>query len=343
MSTPAPNLARRHHTVPKFYLRGFARDEQIATVGLPGNRRFVQSIGDAAVGKDFYSVEGHEDGDDFIEKALSEIEGAAAAVFKVIAAGQWPLSPEDRTTLGFYVALQAARVPVRRRTIDHMAAQMMRLQIGAGGKELLRKQFEEKSGEISDDQLERMWAQATRPEGPPVQRPKVEHIQQMLETAQTMLKYVVGRPWSLVQFDRRCLITCDSPVGLVPEPNDEPWRGVGYLTAWGITFPLTRKLGLLMGSPQAFIDAGIAVERVQHGEADLVRFGTTALEKFFNFSTVATASEWLFHHPDDASFVPAELPDPRPVTLRMQGNAIEFTGEPWYKTKTKNKPAEPGR
>ena len=332
MSTSDANTARRHHTVPKFYLRGFAKEEQIVTVRLPGKQRFVQSISNATVGKDFYSVEGHVDGADVVERALSEVEGATAALFKRVAAGQWPLSAVDRTTLGFYVALQAARVPVQRRTMDYMAAQLARLQIGAGGKASFRRQLEQVAGEISDEQFERMWAQAIRPEGPPLTRSRAEHLQQMLETSQTTLKYIIGRPWTLVQFDRRSLITSDSPVGLVPNPADEPWRGVGYITAWGITFPLTRKLGLLMSSPQAFIDADIAVERVQRGEADLMQFGTTALEKFFNDHTVATASEWLFHHPDDSHFVPAELPEPDPVTMRMQGDPIEFTGEPWFRS-----------
>jgi hypothetical protein len=321
MGTSDPRLARRHHTVPKFYLRGFAKDDQIVTVRLPGEQRFVQSIGDAAVGKDFYSVEGHEDGDDAIEKALSEVEGAAATVFKSISAGRWPLNSEDRTTLGYFISLQAARVPVQRRTIDHMAAQIARLQIGAGGKALLRRQLESLQGEITDEQLEHMWEQAIRPEGPPIQRPKIEHIQQ------TTLKYIIGRPWSLVKFDRRSLITSDAPVGLVPDPNDEPRSGVGYLTAWGITFPLTRKLGLLMSSPEAFIEKGIAVENVHQGQADRVQAGTTGLEKFLNDSTVANASEWLFHHPDDKSSLPSDLPQPGPVTMRMQGAPADFTGE----------------
>ena len=40
-------VARRHHTVPRFYLRGFAEAERIATVRLPGDQRFTQSINDA--------------------------------------------------------------------------------------------------------------------------------------------------------------------------------------------------------------------------------------------------------------------------------------------------------
>ena len=245
-AAPRP-VARRHHTVPKFYLRGFAARDQITTVRLPGDHRFTQSVSDATVAKNFYTVESHKDGGggDVVEAALSEVESATASVFTAIKHGTWPLPPDDRMTLAYFVALQATRVPAERRTMDHVARQLLRLQVGAGGKSGLRRELQRQGRDVTDDLVERVWSQATRPEGPPFQRSQAEHIQQMIELADELLKYIAGRPWSLVRFDRRSLITSDSPVGLVPDPKTEPWHGVGYLTAWGVTFPLTRKLGIL--------------------------------------------------------------------------------------------------
>jgi hypothetical protein len=153
----------------------------------------------------------------------------------------------------------------------------------------------------------------------------------MLETSNGLLRYLIGRPWPLIRFNRRSLITSDSPVGLVRNRKDEPWRGVGYMTAWGITFPLTRKLGLLMGSIEELIDLGIPIKAVHEGRADSAQAGSTTLERFFNDHTAANASEWLFHHPDDEQFLPAALPEPMRVTVDIAGNPIEFTGEPWFK------------
>ncbi len=267
--------------------------------------------------KNFYTVEGHGNRDDVVETALSEVEGATASVFKAIGSGTWPLLPDDRMTLAYFVALQATRVPAQRRTMDHLAQQLLRLQVGAGGEPGLRQQLEQQGRNVTDELVERLWLQATRPEGPPIQRSRAEYIQQMLELTDELLKYIAGRPWSLVRFDRRSLITSDAPVGLVPDPKAEPWHGVGYLTAWGLTFPLTRKLGLLMSSPEPVIDAEVSVERVHQGAADMIQPGTTSLDEFFNSHTVANASEWLFHHPKDGAFVPEHLPDPRPVTMAM--------------------------
>lgn len=331
MTASARPVAKRHHTVPQFYLRGFADADRIATVQLPGTRRFVQSVSDASVAKNFYAVEGHEDGDDVIERALGEIEGATASVLHRIVAGTWPLNPDDRMTLGYFIALQATRVPVQRRTMDYVARQMLRLQIGAGGKASLWRQLERQGTEVTDELVEEVWEMSTRREGPPVERPKAAHLQQMLELGEEILKYIVGRPWVLVRFDRRSLITSDAPVGLVRQPDDEPWEGVGYMTAWGITFPLTRKLGLIMSDPTALIDSRIPVETVHQGQADtLDPRGSTKLEKFINYHTITGASEWLFHHPEDETFIPAELPDPQPVQTAMASEEYEFNGEPWF-------------
>lgn len=323
-------VSKRHHTVPRFYLRGFSSNDRIATIRLPGEQRFVQSVADAAVTKNFYSLDGHPHGSDVIEKALSEIEGAASAVFEKVIGGEWPLQIEDRMTLGYFVSLQATRVPVQRQTMDHAAAMITRLQVGAGGKAALRRQLEEGGREVPDDLVERVWKLSTRPEGPPIKRPVGEHLEQMIELSEELLKYIVGRPWTLVRFDRRSLITSDDPVALVSSPDADPWAGVGFMTAWGITLPLTRKLGLLMSSIEPLIDANVPVELVHNGKADAVQSGTTKMERFFNLQTAVGASEWLFHHPDDQRFVPEPLPSARPHAMEMSGLDREFSGEPWF-------------
>lgn len=329
MTTGAGPVARRHHTVPQFYLRGFARDEQIATVVLPGDRRFVQSIKDASVVKDYYLLDGHASGADVLEKALSGVEGEAAAILKSIADGVWPLPRKQRETLGYFISLQSVRVPVRRHTSDYLAAQLVRLEVGVSGKAGLRQRLEAHDLTITDERLEELWHEATRPEGPPVRRSPHQHMQEMLELSEHLVKYILGRPWLLVNFERRSLITSDAPVGLI---SGEAGRagGVGYATAWGITFPLTRKLGLLMSSPEPAIELKIPVETLYEGNADSRQVGTTELANLFNMHTAAHASQWVFHHPDDARSVPSELPAPRPVNMTYSAQSWEFDGEPWF-------------
>lgn len=331
MPDPSRSVARRHHVVPQFYLRGFAEDEKLRTVRLPGDQRFTQVVRKAASETDFYTLEGHEDGADAFEKALASIEGEASRVFDSVVNGVWPLAVGDRTALAYFVALQAVRGPEQRRNMEHVLAQKARIEIGFNGKAGVKGWFKRNRGiDLTDEQAEMAWAQATQPSGPPIRVAPILHIKQMVALAEDLLKYISGRPWSLVQFDRRSLITSDAPVGLVRHAAEpDPWMGVGFMTAWGITFPLTRKLGILMGDPMVFVDE-VPVEAVRDGQLDTRQFGTTALEKFFNYHTTASASEWLFHHPDDDRFVPTELPDPSPTTMRMSGGPQEFSGEPYF-------------
>lgn len=330
MGTSGP-AAKRHHYVPQFHLRGFADGETITTVELPGDRSYNQPVRKAAAENHLYSLPGHPDGADVFEKALSQLEGDVAGIFADIASGTWPLDEESRGTLAYYVALQLSRGPEQRRNSENLARQATRMEIGYGGRAGVKGWAKKNLGlEVDDATAARLWDEAMRPEGPPIKISTAAHIEQTLEIAESLFKYMSGRPWSLVRFDKRSLILSDVPVGLVRQPGEEDsWMGVGVMTAWGITFPLTRKLGLLMNDPDLVIDKGVPVEKVRAGAFDFVQVGTTAMERIFNEHTASSASLRLFHHPDDGRFVPSSLPDASPVTMSLQGTPKEYTGEPY--------------
>ena len=68
----------------------------------------------------------------------------------------------------------------------------------------------------------------------------------MVQLADEIVKDVAGRPWVLVRCDRRSPSPA-TPVSLVPTLITS--HGAAYLTAYGSTYPLSRKLGLLHGGP----------------------------------------------------------------------------------------------
>lgn len=315
------DVAKLHHTVPQFYLRGFAdAAERITSVRLPGDRRYTQVIKKTAATNHFYSIDGHPHGSDVFEKALSEMEGAAASVLRATEGGAWPLSEEQRGALATFMAVQYVRGPDHRRTMGYLAASMTRLEVQVTGRGNIQQWVRQRYGvEVDDDEAEEVWQEATQPGGPPITVSPEEHIAHLVQTAAELLPMILGRPWSLVRFQRRSLITSDSPVGLVPHPGDEPWQGVGFMTALAITFPLTRRLGLLMGDIRQLVEGNIPVELVRAGDGDGVEEGTTALEKLINNSTVHSASEYIYHHPEDGSTLPSPLPEPTLTTISRQG------------------------
>jgi hypothetical protein len=325
------SVAKRHHFVPEFYLRGFSLDGRIVTVRLPGTRRFVQLVHSAGAETHYYTLAGHTSEPDVFEKALSEIEGQAAKVFEEIGRGRWPLSVQDRETLAAFITVQAVRGPAQRRNMQRIASQAARLEIGYGGRANVARWVKRRTGiSISEEQADLMWDQATSPEGPPIRIPNVLHLNQIIRNSEALVKYVAGRPWTLVRFRRRSLVTCDNPVALIPHRDHQSWEGVGFMTAWGITYPLTRKIGLLMSDPMVLADRGVTIDQVLEGRFDRIEAGTTQLEKFFNESTVSSTIEWLYHHPADQSFLPEPLPEPSSLTDGITGGPTQFSAEPLF-------------
>ncbi|MGY4650496.1 hypothetical protein [Mycobacterium sp. URHB0021] len=56
--------------------------------------------------------------------------------------------------------------------------------------------------------------------------PPIAHIAQIIESANILLPYIAGRPWTLVRFNRRPLVTSDFPVALIPEQGIDSREGV---------------------------------------------------------------------------------------------------------------------
>ncbi|KQN42459.1 DUF4238 domain-containing protein [Frigoribacterium sp. Leaf44] len=335
-------VAKLHHFVPQAYLRGFATEkERIVAVPLDTTRSpFTTVVKNVGAQTHFHTIPGVEEPDGF-EKFLSSVEGEASAIIRRIEGGEFPLPQEDRMTLSHYLALQAVRGPDTRRTIEHLQAKMIRLEVGAGGRQNVGKWIQGYFGfDADEDQQQRIWDEATQPGGPPLTIAVGDHIRHMVETAEELTVYLVTRPWSLHQFDRRSLITCDAPVSLIRGRDDaEPWMGVGFANASAISVPLTRKLGLIMSDPLVLLerfedgDPGIQQvrDRVVGGQLDAVQVGTTAVERLFNEHTAHNAREYIYRHPDDQRFVPAELPGPNLITMDAHGLLdADFDGEPWF-------------
>lgn len=328
-----PNPAKWHHYVPRMLLRGFATDtEMITAVRLPGDTSFTTTTKRVGAQNHLYSVDAEGQAPDAFEKILGDVEGDASRIIRQVVEGRTPLTEMDRNGLGFFIALQAARGPETHRSLEHVASEALRMQIGAGGKAALARKVADKTGRaVTDAEINALWDRIMEPGATIAPVSSLDFVKHLVTTARELLPYIVGRPWTVHRFDQRSLILSDSPVGLVahPDDNDDPWGGVGFKTAWGITFPLTRKVGILMSDPMVFADL-IRVERVRAGHFDRTAVGTTAVEKLINETTVRGAREWLYHHPDDARFVPNDLPEPDLLGVQIVGDRIEFSGEPVF-------------
>ena len=154
-------IARRHHTVPRFYLAGFANEASRLGVARLGNaKQFVQSIDNVSVNNNFYLIESASGQSDEFEKILSDIETQASrAWLNILNDGVWPLAPDGREVLGVFAALQYLRGPNRRRYLSQMNWMINRLQIEAVGRAKLADWFASEQGiEITEADADDIWA-----------------------------------------------------------------------------------------------------------------------------------------------------------------------------------------
>src|SRR5215210_2506087 len=121
------NEAKRHHFLPQFLLRGFAhaqngKDElfQMETAKRGAPRRV--DLRTAASRRRLYTAI-DEDGEpsNRNEGYLALVESHAAPALRGLMADPGTLSPADRATISFFVALQAMRTPAAAQQVTAVA------------------------------------------------------------------------------------------------------------------------------------------------------------------------------------------------------------------------------
>lgn len=309
-------LVRRQHLVSRFYLKGFANAAgQLRRVLLPGDRAHLTNVDDASVIKDFYTVD-LSDGTrtDLFERLFAEVEYPASAVLRAVREGQWPLNESQKTELAGWIALQHLRGEAVRAGQTQMQAEMIRLLVGSSGKEALRRHIEAaEAGPISAERLDAEWADLTRPGGPTLKHDASEHMRTVLDLLAPTTQHFASLQWSLGVYKDVCLITCDHPVVLLPDPDQPDWLGLGLATAAGFAVPLARDLGLVLGASPDLPDIRLT--------------GYPPLGRMLNAGVAANARKCLFHHPDDADVVAAlTLPPPQEREVSY-GNTDHFIRE----------------
>lgn len=310
-------VIKRHHTVPNFYLRNFASSGARPTIGsvkLDDGKRVPQSTNDASVYKHFYSLDGHPEGADVFERAISRLESDASIVIGKIINGTWPVSVEDRQTLGEFLVFQFLRGPDTRDSWSHLSSEVARMTIKVLGRDGVRRKLHDQGKPVVDEALERLFEQVHESDEPLLRMNAYGHINQMLELVPKLLPYFVRRPWMLYRFERKTLLTSDAPVSLVPDVRlNSPHPGVGLQNAWAISVPLTRRMGLLLGNPDPLIEDADEQEMVARGESteggafDRELVPSVAMANLFNSQALSNAHKWVFHHPDDGELVPSDL------------------------------------
>jgi hypothetical protein len=316
---------RRQHTVSKFYLRGFADDEaNVRRLQILDRKSVTLSITNASVIKDFYTItlpDGSQS--DVFERAFSEVEGGAAEALRSVLDGCWPLFGDAREYLATWIALQHLRGEEIRSSQGTINAELIRLIVGVSGKEALRKRIEAaEERRVTDAELNREWADITKPGGPDLEPNILQHIDTIISLVGGTAAYLRDSHWTLFKFKRRALLTSDHPVSLVTDTDHPAWREVGIATAALFLVPLSRRAALTIQPRWRFEKFGyppIDVDKVP----DIQQAGTTQIALSVNQETAWRARRYIYHHPLDDPLGRLSLPDVEPDRRPQFSSSID--------------------
>lgn len=313
MGTVMGDRPKRHHTVPQFYLRGFAAGERLEAVNVRTGAHHSTNVSDATVEANFYTVPDHSSDPSSFEAELSRIEDAVAPVYRSIVDGSWPLDPDHRALFAHYITLQFLRLPSHRTQMQNVLAADLRVLAYEDPKEFAR---------IMDLPGAPRGVDFSVGDLPPLVSSAV-HIEQIATLVPKLAGHVLGRPWELVRFDAPSLLTSDEPLTPLSNPREVQSVGLGLENSWALIFPLTRELALVMFRDPSGPLGDLVAADIALGRFDFARVGDNESSRLFNQNSVMHAYRFVYHHPDDGHLVPADVSE-----LSKRGGRINFDDLP---------------
>lgn len=116
---------RKHHVVPKVYLKNFARDNKLYVLSKKTGRCFSASLNKVSVITDYYSYKNEDGTTNFqIEKALSLIESNSADVFYNII-NRNNINHEQKKVLSIFLGILFSRVSNHRNALEKSLEKMV--------------------------------------------------------------------------------------------------------------------------------------------------------------------------------------------------------------------------
>ena len=237
MTPASPGDPRRHHYIPQFFLRRFAKGDQLVLVRLndPENR-VVSNVANLAVWKDMYTIVADDIGETAgVERLLSVIDGGVVEPLKRLCYGVWfPPQIYDRAWLSLWILLLYVRGPRVRRVHEALLDYSSKLFA------FMRSQ------DYPDITPSEARAQLNNLQYVGHQN---EYVRLMLMMCQPEVARLLDqRDWTLIKFSSPGLILPDNPVILI---GASPGTSVGIGNAEEILLPLDRRTLLCLSNDRS--------------------------------------------------------------------------------------------
>jgi hypothetical protein len=249
-------VARRHHYIPQFYLKGFAvarrKTHQLVVFDCEACTTFDASTKNVAMSRDFNRVEIEGHPPDVLENALAEFESQIASALERIIAAKSIQNDEDRSYLFNLIGLLALRSP-RQREIwrdfkEQIARRMLSFVTATPNRWASHIAKAQEAGYVSQDaDTDYAKIREFMEDGYRIEVPTGAHIVKEMSLLDTILPYIFNRKWLLLkcQDSSAGFVTSDHPVCLTwSDPGRHGPVGFG-LRGTEIVFPICNRLALV--------------------------------------------------------------------------------------------------
>jgi hypothetical protein len=253
-------VARRHHYVPRCYLKGFSVPRkgkpQVHVFDKVLRKAFATAIDNVALERDFNTVKVDGLEPDAFEKAMASFEGELASSLERIIAAQSLENMDDRATLLNFITFLALRNPRQREMMrdfhERVAKRIMNVALATPERWAHQVKKATEAGylkpniTITYEEMKKFVADGEYDVFVPTER----HIQLEVGTFEKLLALIFRRGWILLKVpgDSGGFITSDHPVCLMTVGPRSPgvFTRPGYgLRNTEVLFPISSRLGLV--------------------------------------------------------------------------------------------------
>lgn len=288
-------LKKRHHVVPKFYLRRFANRAGDITAVHPAEnfRRYTTSIENVAVEGHFYNLPTEEGWVTVVEDTLSKLESIAGHDLPRLAAGRSIQLAAFRRRLSFFMAVQFVRGRSSHEAMVSFTKDLFLKVAQISTPEIIQAEAERQGRAMTIEEAREVWRVGQDPtlkvefqKIGPKQLPADSLVSapHVFELGRKLIPFFYERVWTLFEFDDPVLMTSDEPVAQGVDTR-VPDRPAGLAQAETVVFPLDPHRALMMERP----DRTGLPSRAK---------GTPELARTFNLLVAMRSTKQLFFHPD---------------------------------------------
>ncbi|WP_080599091.1 DUF4238 domain-containing protein [Sorangium cellulosum] len=280
------SVPRRHHLVPRFFLKRFAKSDKIAMVNRDAPQQVPHTVTtkNAAIESGFYTIiDKNGQPSAVIENYLSDLEAnAAAAIHRMDTCDGFPPTWNDRESVSRFLAFQTVRGSNMRASLQQLFSHGAQMAIDDAESDSAREQLRVELGQLSQNFI------------------RLRHMQIMIKNANDFARFFLGRTWRIVDFGRSCLLTSDVPLA----PANRTDGPVGIDNAEWLLFPLDPVRALVLG---------------KNDGAETIVAGNQETADYINHYVAAQAHRWIYHRPQQSPLDRMELPPREPAIISRAG------------------------